>query len=260
MATSSTPVIGMSAGTPQSTDLVYGVRPKGTSVAVTNVQLTSNVATLTTATNTFVVNQYVTVTGLTNTQFNGTWQLTGATSTSITFALVSGNVSSTSDSGLAWTAADLSFTVSSLFANAQLITQYNGVNTAGTGVPAIYASARSTGRTAAVASVAAYTNAAADGSFEVSANVNVTASATNSFTVTCTYTDETNTSRTATFSFVQAGVAAPIQTITNVTGVGAYAGIPMRIRAKASTTITIATTGTFTSLTYNVEADIKQVA
>lgn len=115
---------------------------------------------------------------------------------------------------------------------------------------------RSTAQTAAVASVTTYTVGSADESFEVSSNVNLTASTTNSFTVTCTYTDETNTSRTVTFSFVQNGVAVPIQTITNVTGVGSYCANPLQIRCKAATSITIATTGTFTSITYNVEGRI----
>lgn len=118
---------------------------------------------------------------------------------------------------------------------------------------------RSTAQTASVASVTTWTVGSNDGSFMVSANVNLTASTTNSFTVTCTYTDETNTSRTDTFSFVQNGVAAPLQTITNVTGVGSYSGLPMHIRCKAATSITIATTGTFTSVTYNVEGMIIQV-
>lgn len=136
---------------------------------------------------------------------------------------------------------------------------YNNVATAGLGVVPVYAAARSTGQTAAVASVATYTVGAADGSFEVSANVNVTAAVTNTFTVTVTYTDETTTSRTHTFSFIQNGVATPLQTITNITGTGAYAGTPMMIRAKAATAITIATTGTFTSVTYNVGANIRQL-
>ncbi len=115
------------------------------------------------------------------------------------------------------------------------------------------------GQTAAVASVAALTVGPQDRSFFISANVNVTTATTHSFTVTVTYNDENNTSRTETFSFVQNGVAVPIQTITNVTGAGAYSGIPMHIRCKASTTITIATTGTFTSVVYNVEGFITQI-
>lgn len=140
------------------------------------------------------------------------------------------------------------------------VTNYNGIATVGWGSPAIYGQGRLTAQVASAASVATYTVGAADGSFEIAANVNITAATTASFTVTCTYTDENNTSRVVTFSFVQNGVAVPIQTITNVTGVGAYAGMKMAIRCKASTAITIATTGTFTSVTYNVEGTITQAA
>lgn len=143
--------------------------------------------------------------------------------------------------------------------SAGAINNFKNVATTGFGVPIIYGQGRSTAQIAAVASVAAYTNAATDGTFVVYGNVNVTAATTASITMTCTYTDETNTSRTATFSFVQNGVAVPIQTITNVTGVGAYAGMPLTIRSKASTSITLATTGTFTSVTYNVGGSIQQI-
>ncbi len=139
------------------------------------------------------------------------------------------------------------------------ITSYAGISTAGWGVPAIYGSGRSAGQTAAVTSVATYTVGAADGSFHVSANVNVTAATTANFTVTCTYTDEGNTSRTLTLTF--SNTAGTLLTaITNVTGIGAYEGVVLRIRAKASTAITIATTGTFTSVTYSVEGSIIQIA
>lgn len=140
------------------------------------------------------------------------------------------------------------------------VTIYKNVTTAGWGVPAIYGSGRSTAQTAAVASVATYTVGAADGSFLISANVNVTSSTAHSFTVTCAYTDETNTSRTLTLSFIQIGGGTPIATITNVTGAGPYEGVPNHIRCKASTSITIATTGTFTTVTYNVESSIIQLA
>lgn len=139
-----------------------------------------------------------------------------------------------------------------------LITRYNNIATVAGGVPAIYGNGRSAAATAAVASVAAYTVSAADGSFWVSANVLVTASVTHSFTVTCTYTDEGGTSRTLTLNFSQI-TGTFVTTITNVTGVGAYEGVALHIRAKASTSITIATTGTFTSVTYNVEGYISQL-
>lgn len=127
--------------------------------------------------------------------------------------------------------------------------------TAGTLMPVV-GNGRVTGQIAAVASVLAYTIGAADSSFRISANVNVTAFAVGTFNVTCAYTDETNTSRTLTMTF---------SSITGTLGIavaaaGAFEGVPLHIRCKAATTITFATTGTFTSLTYNAEASIVQIA
>lgn len=123
---------------------------------------------------------------------------------------------------------------------------------------AVVGSGRSTAQAAAVATVATFTvGSAADASFLISANVNVTTSTLHSFTVTCTYTDETNTSRTTTFTFTL--LATQLSTITNTTGVGAYEGVPQHIRAKAGTAITIATTGTFTTVAYNVEGYITKL-
>jgi hypothetical protein len=138
-------------------------------------------------------------------------------------------------------------------------TTYNNVNTAGWGAPAIYGSGRSTAQVAAVASVATYTMGAADGSVDVSANVNVTTSTTHNFAVQVAYTDETNTARTLVMTLsTEAGVL--VTAITNVTGAGIYDGFSVRLRCKASTAITVKTAGTFTTVTYNVEADIQQVA
>ncbi len=139
------------------------------------------------------------------------------------------------------------------------ITKYNNINTTGWGTPAIYGTGRSTAQTAAVASVATYTVGAADGSFRVSANVLVTTATLHNFTVTCAYTDEGNTARTMTLPFsVLAGTF--VTAITNASGAVPYEGIPVHIRCKASTAITIATTGTFTTVTYNVEGSIEQIA
>ena len=146
-----------------------------------------------------------------------------------------------------------------LVTSAGLASKYNNVNTTGWGVPAIYATGRSTAQSATVASVATYTVGASDGSFIVSANVLVTTSTTHDFTVTCAYTDEGNTARTLTFNFSSlAGVIAT--TIVNTGGTVPYQGVPMHIRCKAATSITIATTGTFTTVTYNVEGSIIQIA
>lgn len=117
---------------------------------------------------------------------------------------------------------------------------------------------RVTAQTAAAASIATYTVGASDGTFLVSGNVLVTASVTNSFIETCAYTDESNTARTLTLTFSNVG-GTFLTTITNVTGTGAYEGIPLHIRAKAGTTITFATVGTFTSVTYNAEGEVRQI-
>lgn len=125
------------------------------------------------------------------------------------------------------------------------------------GVPQI-TSGRFTGQTAAKTNITPYTVGAADSSFLVWANVLVTASTLNSFSATCTYTDESNTSRTLTLNFSQL-TGAFITTITNATGAAPYEGVPVAIRCKAGSTITLSTTGTFTTVTYNVEGFLQQV-
>ncbi len=92
-------------------------------------------------------------------------------------------------------------------------------------------------------------------------NVNVTTSTLHNFTAECAYTDETNTARVLTVTFSQLG-GAFVTAITNVTGAGPYEGVPMHIRVKASTAITLRTqaAGTYTTVTYNVEGRITQEA
>lgn len=135
------------------------------------------------------------------------------------------------------------------------VTKYNNISTVGWGIPAIYGSGRSTAQTGAVASVATYTVGGSDGSFIVSANANITAFVAGTFNVQVDYTDETNTARTLTLNF---------SSLTGTLGIalaaaGPFEGIPAHIRCKASTSITVKTTGTFTSITYNVEGIISQI-
>lgn len=135
------------------------------------------------------------------------------------------------------------------------LSKYNGVATTGGGIPAIYGSGRSTAQTGAVATVATYTVGSSDGSFIISANANITTFVAGTFNITVSYTDETNAAQTLKLSF---------STVTGTLGIalaaaGAFEGIPVHIRCKANTSITVATTGTFTSLTYNVESYIQQL-
>lgn len=145
---------------------------------------------------------------------------------------------------------------------ANRITSYDGVNTAGRGVPVIVAYDRVTGQTAAVASIATYTVGSADATFEVSANVLITTATTHTFTLTCAYTDEGNSARTLTLTFglVAGGVATT--SISNTAGAVPYHGVPVTIRCKAGTSITIASAagGTYTTVVYNAEGIIKQIS
>jgi hypothetical protein len=138
-------------------------------------------------------------------------------------------------------------------------TTYNGVATAGIGTETVYSAPRSTAVTNTTASLAAYTTPAVDSSYDISANVNVTATTAAAMTVTCTYTDEGNTSRTLTLGFTQLLGSTIISSITNVTGTGPYESLHYHIRCKASSTITFATAGTVTGITYNIEATAAQL-
>jgi len=138
-------------------------------------------------------------------------------------------------------------------------TTYNNVATAGIGTETVYSAPRSTAVTNSTTSLAAYTTPAVDSSYDISANVNVTATTAAAMTVTCTYTDETNTSRTLTLGFTQLLGSTIITSITNVTGTGPYESLHYHIRCKASSTITFATAGTVTGITYNIEATAAQL-
>jgi hypothetical protein len=133
---------------------------------------------------------------------------------------------------------------------------YNNVNTAGWGVPAIYGSGRSTAQTGDVASVATYTCGAADGSFMISCNANCTAFTAGVMAVQCTYTDETNTARTLVLS--TSNITGTIG--TSFAATGAFEGLPLHIRVKASRAITVKTVGTTWTGTYNIESIIQQIA
>jgi hypothetical protein len=141
---------------------------------------------------------------------------------------------------------------------AKKISSYNGITTAGIGSTTVYSAPRTVAATNATTSLTAYTTPAADSSYHISANVLVTATTAAAMTVTCTYTDEGNTSRTLTLGFTQLTGATIISSITNVTGTGPYEGLTYHIRCKAGSTITFATAGTVTGITYNVEALVEQ--
>jgi N4-gp56 family major capsid protein len=71
-----------------------------TTTTITNVALTSNVVTITTAVaHGLGTGQVVTVAATTNTGVNGTYTITGTTSTTFTYALTASNITSVADTG-----------------------------------------------------------------------------------------------------------------------------------------------------------------
>lgn len=138
------------------------------------------------------------------------------------------------------------------------ITTYNNVATAGWGVAAIQASTNITAQTSN-ATITSYANPAADGDYEVSAQINVTAATVISTSINVTYTDANNNAQTMIMplvaqagSFISGGL---------VIATGTYESPVIHIRVKASTTITILTAaGTFTSVTYSASGKIQQTA
>lgn len=118
---------------------------------------------------------------------------------------------------------------------------------------------RSTGQTAAVASVATLTVGSTDASYMVSGNILVTTSGSESFSLQVDYTDEGNTARTATIPLIRIATGGFSATTVSASGAIPYPSADLQIRAKASTAITIKTSGTFTGCTYNVEGSIKRI-
>lgn len=133
-----------------------------------------------------------------------------------------------------------------------------GLMSSATSTSNVVASGRQTAQVAADANVFTFTLPAADHSYLITSNILVTASTLHSFTTTCSYTDESNTARVLTLNYSQL-TGAFVTAITNGTGASAYEGVPVQIRCKASTNVVVATTGTFTSVTYNVEAALVQL-
>lgn len=74
---------------------------------ITNVALTANVATITTATvHGFLAGATVQISGLTNSVFNGTYTISTVASSTFTYARVNANIASVADSGVAQVATE----------------------------------------------------------------------------------------------------------------------------------------------------------
>lgn len=137
-----------------------------------------------------------------------------------------------------------------------LIRIYNGVTTAGLGVPAVVGQANIAAQTVA-STITSYANPAVDGEFEVSAQINVSAAAAISTALTVSYTDVNNTAQTMILPLT--GQAGSFITNGLVITTGTFESVVVNIRAKASSSITVQTApGTFTGVTYSASGTIKQ--
>jgi hypothetical protein len=136
--------------------------------------------------------------------------------------------------------------------------RYGAVATAGNGLPSIMSSGRNAAVNAAAQTVInAFAVPAADTTYELNVNVLITTLGSGSFTVTCTYTDEGNTARTMTIPFINTAGA----TVTTLAAAAPFATPDIRIRCKASSTISVqSVAGTFTGCTYNIEASLKKIS
>ena len=213
-----------------------------------------------------VGNATLTLTNATTVNVNGASPTLASSSTG-TLTLFNTNLLTVNAFGAATTigigATTGTTTINNDLAVADQVASVGGVTTAGNfGVPLVVAYGRSTAQTAAVASVATFTVGASDGTFEVSGNVRVTTSTNYTFDLRVVWTDEESVERDWMFSFTNStGSTAPFTATSGGGGVGTtpMRGIPLLIRCKASTAITIKTSGTFTTVTYNVEGVIKQI-
>lgn len=252
------PVIG---GTEFLTDKLYFTITTGTArkeITLNDIALTSGRVALITTNGRLTDDSDLTFATdtLTATKFVST-QITNS-------GMTSGRVKLSGTGGLETDDADLTFatdtlTTTGLIVGTTKLTSFNGIATQGLGAEIVYKVGRATAQTAANTSVVTYTAPASDGSYIVSANVLVTTSTVHSFTVTVDYTDEGNTARTLTMQFSTLA-GAFITAIANAAGAVPYEGVPLHFRVKASTAITVKTAGTFTTVTYNVEGIIRQLA
>lgn len=135
--------------------------------------------------------------------------------------------------------------------------KYNGSSWARSSMDAI--TGRSTAQTAAVASVATLTVGSTDATYLISGNILVTTSGSESFNLQVDYTDEGNTARTATIPLVHISTGSWLASTLSARGAVPYPSAPLQIRCKASTAITVKTSGTFTGCTYNVEGAITRL-
>jgi len=138
---------------------------------------------------------------------------------------------------------------------------FNAIATAGLGVPAIYTAYASGSQNAALTAVGSYTPPATAGRYRVTANVYCTVGTTTTFSVKVNYYDLNGTGHADILPLVSA--AAPGVFLLNglVIAAGTYYAMPIEIDIDNSQTpITFSTVGTFTTVTYFLNATLEQLS
>ncbi len=122
---------------------------------------------------------------------------------------------------------------------------------------------RVTGQTVGQTVIAAWTtpsqvdgSAQTDADYEITGNILVTAFTSGTVNLAVSYTDENSAVHS---NDILAFISAAGTVTTGGNTAGAFKMLTVTIRAKASTTITVSTAGTFTA-TYNADASIRQVS
>ena len=127
--------------------------------------------------------------------------------------------------------------------------------------PAIMVSSSATGLTAADTNRINYTPTAFAGIFRLSWDVDVRTSTTHNFTLVGGWKDASAAAISQTLGgFDKAGTGLVAGAITNVIGAGVYYGVCVFDIDSSATAITLSTSGTFTTVTYNIAAVLEQLA
>jgi hypothetical protein len=145
------------------------------------------------------------------------------------------------------------------------VTSYGGATTSGNGVPAVVAYARQINiRTniSAATPLLSYVVGPQDQSLLVTAAVTVLSGTNYGFEVAANYYTDAGAPWTSVCEFMWLGPNLETSLTSNLygDGIGAYNGLPMHLRCKAGTTVVIYAAGNFTTVTYNIEAAIIQIA
>ena len=144
---------------------------------------------------------------------------------------------------------------------AGIVSTYDQRSTTGNGVPAIFASYSTTGQTGAVSNAINYTPPSTAGTYRMGWSVDVTTATTLNFTIVATWKDASGNSISQTLGgFDKSGNALVAGAITNTIGTGVYYGSVVFSINNGGTAITLSTSGTFTSVVYNLTATLEQLA